>query len=339
MLWLDKKFINITAPKLQLFKWKNDHLANVRCPFCGDSKKNKLKARGYFYAKGQDMFYRCHNCGDGRSLANFLKEFDNATYNQYIFETFRKDSEANTEPVIRIPTITFAERISERKSAEKIAVLPKEHYARQYLCGRQIPEKWFEYLEFTDNLQDFTLKYLQHPQITPNSAFILIPYKDASGKLIGYNSRSLSESGKASKYVKIKFDESTKLIFNRENVDVSKHIYVFEGEFNAMFVDNAVATGGVQSMRDIEKELKTPKENITLVVDRDRRNKEVVAALTRLIEDGYRVVLIPKNLNGKDVNDFVKNHKMNQKQIVELLEANTYSGLRAKLELVTWKLI
>jgi DNA primase len=149
----------------------------------------------------------------------------------------------------------------------------------------------------------------------------------------------LSESGKASKYVKIKFDESTKLIFNRENVDVSKHIYVFEGEFNAMFVDNAVATGGVQSMRDIEKELKTPKENITLVVDRDRRNKEVVAALTRLIEDGYRVVLIPKNLNGKDVNDFVKNHKMNQKQIVELLEANTYSGLRAKLELVTWKLI
>ena len=67
-LYIDKKYINMLSPRLERFVWKKQDLANCRCPLCGDSKKNKAKARGYFYHKDNDMFYRCHNCGASHTM-------------------------------------------------------------------------------------------------------------------------------------------------------------------------------------------------------------------------------------------------------------------------------
>ena len=51
MTYVDLKYINILSGRLSLFKRKSNNLFNFRCPFCGDSQRNKLKARGYVYAK------------------------------------------------------------------------------------------------------------------------------------------------------------------------------------------------------------------------------------------------------------------------------------------------
>lgn len=338
-LWLDRKFINLVSPKLSQFKWKKETLANFRCPFCGDSKKNKLKARGYFYPVGQSMFYRCHNCGEGRSIANFLKDLDHGLHAQYIFEAFNKDNvEAETTT-----TVTKSEEglwlKPEIHPAFKLDKLPKDHPARAYIAKRKIPEKWLKVLEFTSNLQAFTLTNFGIIKYAPPKAFILIPIHDAAGKLVGYNSRALSVLKKGEpKYVKLKRDESSKMIFNIENVDKKKQIFVFEGEFNAMFVDNAIATGGVNSMFDVEKILGVDKSMLTLVVDKDRRNKEVLATLEKLIDAGYTVALIPGNIKGKDINDFVVKDKLDHDQIKELLDRNSFSGLRAKVELANWRI-
>ena len=48
-MWLQNKYINLMSNQFSVFKRKNNKLYNVRCPECGDSKKNKFKARGYFY--------------------------------------------------------------------------------------------------------------------------------------------------------------------------------------------------------------------------------------------------------------------------------------------------
>lgn len=72
-LLIDKKYINLLSPRLERFAWKKQDLANCRCPLCGDSKKNKTKARGYFYHKQNDMFYRCHNCGASHTMYKFLE--------------------------------------------------------------------------------------------------------------------------------------------------------------------------------------------------------------------------------------------------------------------------
>ena len=71
---IDKKFIGILSPQLERFAWKRETLANCRCPICGDSEKNKSKCRGYFYQKENGFFYKCHNCGYGSNVYNFLKE-------------------------------------------------------------------------------------------------------------------------------------------------------------------------------------------------------------------------------------------------------------------------
>lgn len=61
-LFVDKKFVSLIGLKLEKFKQKGDYLWNFRAPCCGDSKKSKVKTRGYFYRKKDGIFYRCHNC-------------------------------------------------------------------------------------------------------------------------------------------------------------------------------------------------------------------------------------------------------------------------------------
>ena len=87
--YIDKKFINMVSPQLEKFSWKKDNLAACRCPICGDSTKNKNKTRGYFYIKNNDFFYKCHNCGVGYNLYNFLKEVSPSMCKEYSLERYR----------------------------------------------------------------------------------------------------------------------------------------------------------------------------------------------------------------------------------------------------------
>ena len=75
-LYTDQKYVGMISPRLDLFKQVRPNLWNSRCPICGDSQKNKSKKRLYIYAKKQDLFVKCHNCGYGSNLGNFIKTLD-----------------------------------------------------------------------------------------------------------------------------------------------------------------------------------------------------------------------------------------------------------------------
>ena len=47
--------------------------------------------RGFFFPKENNLIYKCHNCGKGASLKNFLKHLDPKLCNDYIFEKYRKE--------------------------------------------------------------------------------------------------------------------------------------------------------------------------------------------------------------------------------------------------------
>jgi hypothetical protein len=47
----DSKYVRLISSRLRNFKQKKDYLWNFSCPFCGDSQKNKTKARGYAFQK------------------------------------------------------------------------------------------------------------------------------------------------------------------------------------------------------------------------------------------------------------------------------------------------
>ena len=74
MDFIDVKYINLISSRLSKFKKVKPYLYNFRCPICGDSQKQKNKARGYLYRVKNNTNYKCHNCGISISFNNFLKD-------------------------------------------------------------------------------------------------------------------------------------------------------------------------------------------------------------------------------------------------------------------------
>lgn len=337
--WLDKRYINIVSPRLPLFKWKKPSLANFRCVFCGDSEKNKRKARGYLFAIKGTYSYKCHNCGMSLSLPSFLKQIAPEIYQQYQLETFKEKNHVIIHlPVLEIPKKPIFPKILLWEDL-RINKLPDSHFAKQYILGRNVPEKFYNDILFVENYDEWVKQIIDPSQDTTHDACIVILIRNKEGIIIGANARSLTPKDNFSKYWKAKISADVKLIFGIERVDTSKKVYVFEGEFDSMFVDNAISVGGVNLMFNIEKELGVNKSNVVCVIDKDQRNREVIKAANSLIDDGYAVVLFPGSIEGKDMNDFVVKHKLSTEQIQELLEKNTYSGLNAKLKMTQWSKI
>lgn len=94
MLYIDHNYINLLSVRLERFTKKRADLYNCRCPLCGDSKKNSYKARGFFFAKKNNFFYRCHNCGASMSLSQFLKIFDAELHQQYTLERWKENKQS-----------------------------------------------------------------------------------------------------------------------------------------------------------------------------------------------------------------------------------------------------
>ena len=86
---IDVKYINLISSRLGKFKKVKPHLYNFRCPICGDSQKQKNKARGYLYRVKNNTNYKCHNCGISVSFGNFLKSVDPESHKHYTFEKFK----------------------------------------------------------------------------------------------------------------------------------------------------------------------------------------------------------------------------------------------------------
>ena len=57
MIYVDTKYIALVSGRLEKFKQKNENLFNFRCPYCGDSSKNRNRARGYFYRHKGSFIY------------------------------------------------------------------------------------------------------------------------------------------------------------------------------------------------------------------------------------------------------------------------------------------
>ena len=85
---VDSKYVGLVSSRLLKFKRVKPNLYNFRCPICGDSKKQRSKARGYIYGIKENVNFRCHNCGASMSLNNFLKQLDTVLHKQYIMEKF-----------------------------------------------------------------------------------------------------------------------------------------------------------------------------------------------------------------------------------------------------------
>jgi len=330
--YIDLKFINDLSGRLSQFKKKTDYLFNFRCPHCGDSQKSKTKARAYLYRVKNDMFFKCHNCGQGQNLANFIKFIDPKLYEQYLLERYKKSAPATPKPKFDFKPTKFTNQtpIDDLKS---IKDLPEDHPARLYCVNRKIPEKYFDKLFLSDKFMTLVNEVKPNTyKITKDHPRLIIPFYDTTGKVFAFQGRAFGKE--QPKYLTIKLDENKQKVYGLDKVNFQKPIYITEGPIDSLFIDNCLAAGGA----DLFLKNKIPNENITYIFDNEPRNKEIVKRMYKVIEQDFNVVIWPEDLQLKDVNDMIMSG-LTKFELQDIISNNTYSKLSALTKLNYWKKI
>jgi hypothetical protein len=326
----DKKYLSMVSSSLDKFAWKKDNLANCRCPICGDSQKNKNRARGYFYQKGNNIFYRCHNCGISTTLYKFLEEVSPALCREYALERWKggENGHSNyTKPKFKFEQPSFD---GKRIDLPSMVELSDDHECKEYVVSRKIPMDFISDLFYAENFAEFVHGYIPDKQVGQEPRLI-IPLRDADKKLVGFQGRAIYPS--EVKYITIKFDENQEyLSYGMDRVDLNSTVYVTEGPIDSMFLPNAVAILGMN--HELDPSVNDP----VFVLDNEPRNREVIKQYDKLIKNDYRVCIWPDNITQKDVNDMVRSG-MSRREVLETINKNIYSGLSAELRLSVWKKI
>ena len=330
--YIDLKFINDLSSRLSQFKKKTDYLFNFRCPHCGDSQKSKTKARAYLYRVKNDMFFKCHNCGQGQNLANFIKFVDPKLYEQYLLERYKKSAPATPRPKFDFKPTKFTNQtpIDDLKS---IKDLPEDHPARLYCINRKIPEKYFEKLFLSDKFMTLVNEVKPNTyKITKDHPRLIIPFYDTTGKIFAFQGRAFGKE--QPKYLTIKLDENKQKVYGLERVNFQNQVFIVEGPIDSLFIDNCLAAGGA----DLFLKNKIPNDQITYIFDNEPRNKEIVKRMYKVIEQDFNVVIWPDEIQLKDVNDMIMSG-LTKIQLQDIISNNTYSKLSALTKLNYWKKI
>ena len=327
--YIDVKYINLCSSSLEKFKQKNNNLWQFRCPICGDSQKNKNKARGFIYEKQNKYFYRCHNCEFGTSFGRFLEKVNPNMHKEYVTEQYREREDKSVQFKQKIEEKFEPEHNGILEGLDKISSLDKDHPARKYLTDRLIPERNFSKLYFCTEFRKWTNRVIPNKFSTlkGDTPRLVIPFFDSSNNIIGFQGRSFDPKDLC-KYITIKLKGVEDLIYGQERINNRNKKYCVEGPLDSLFLPNCMAMAGIKfNVFDLET---------IIVLDNEKRNKEIVHSLQKFITNGYSVCIWPEDIIGKDINDMVLNG-MTPDEIKDIIDNNTYSGLQADVILSRWK--
>ena len=331
MSYLDDKYLGLISPRLEKFRKIRGGVYNFRCPYCGDSQRHKNKARGYIYKNKADYNFKCHNCGVTRSFTYFLKDRDPPLYDEYVMERY-KEGLTGKGTVTPEPNFTFVKPKFRKKDIcdelVKISELNTSHRAKKYLINRGINEDTLSKFYYCPDFKRWTNKHKKIYDTTDNDDDrIIIPLRNSKGELFGYQGRSLDPTSKM-RYITVMLDENAPKIYGLEKINTQKPIYILEGPFDSLFMENSVAMCG----SDVD--IRTfGWSNYIWVYDNEPRNREIVNRLERSINLGDQVVIWPSNIKEKDVNEMI----LAKHNICDIIKTNTFSELKAKLKLNLWK--
>lgn len=310
---------------------------HVRCPLCGDSKKNTRKKRGYYYNASGSYF--CFNCNVSMSGLKLLEHIAGQDYQDIIQEyrrlkmktggslssqmNFGLDQNEQLSAMSYLNSLTSAIKPEWRN--------PLTHAATEYLEHRKVLEAPF----FKGKLYSVFDKKEQE--------YILIPWKingiDAYYQINDFE----KHDSLGRKYIFPAKKE--KLIYGLDNIDLSwPYIICFEGVYDSLFIPNAIAIGG-KSLTNFQHEIVTkryPNHQIVLSFDND------VAGLTAMSKEIKKhptefkyFKWFDENTKEKDVNDYILKRNnvetFKDKRFVEKLIVSSISMKMFLLQKGLWK--
>lgn len=325
---IDVAYANLVSSRLEKFKQIRNGVYTFRCPYCGDSEKYRNKTRGYFFAKKSGLVFKCHNCGVGRSFANFLKDNANDLHDEYVMERYKQGLTGKGRNVAD-PEFKFSKPkfVKKQTNLPTIESLNSDHPAQGYLLGRGIPESKFSDLYYAEKFCKWTND--QKPtfqNVKRDHPRIIIPFIDKEGNWFGYQGRSLDANDKM-RYMTIMLDEDRPKIYGLDKIDETKTIFITEGPFDSFFVPNSVAMCGA------DVDVSSYNWDCVYVFDNEPRNIQICDRISNTIDNGDKVVIWPINLDQKDLNDMI----LAGHDIKNLVESSIYQGLEAKVKFTEWK--
>jgi hypothetical protein len=276
---------------------------------------------------------KCHNCGYGASLGNFIKQIDPHLHGQYVMERYgqgQTGSRKTKEPEFHFETPKFKPRPTTIE-LPSIGSLTRTHHARLFYEGRKMPNTFLDKVFYAEDFREWAISVseIDYSNLGREEPRMVIPFYDTEGKLIAAQGRALGSH--ELRYITIKVTEDSPKVYGLERWESKTHTYIVEGPIDSMFLPNclAVAGGDLQS-------IKIDKERCVLIFDNEPRNEHTVKKLMKSIDEGWNVVIWPNSITCKDINDMVL-ASIKDARLVEIINRNTYSGQRGEWEVHSWK--
>lgn len=324
-MWLETKYASLISPLVRNYKAKSGMVWQFSCPICGDSQTRKHLARGYIYPKENELRYTCHNCGINMPFSLFLRKLNPNLYKQYKLEKFKpKKIDVGIENYKKLQK----KEISKKNTVEEL-FSPLSEKAIKYLDERQISKR--NDLFSISNISEIK-KYLPKDVLDlPKDERIIFPIRNRQREIVGISARSINPKEKM-RYVLLKLKDEP-LIFGLDKIDISKPVYVLEGAIDSLHLNNAVAVNG-SDLKKVSEII--PKENQILIFDNQPKNREIIKKMMTACDEGYKLVIWPKNILEKDINLMYKIYGI--EKINEWLK-NVYKGMSCKMKIIDWKKI
>lgn len=332
MLHIEQRYILLAGATLINFKQKNDNLYNFDCPFCPLEDRNNTKA--YFFKADAGMRFWCHKCRGSYNIGTFLTLFSPNLHERFLLDKFGSPKRTFTrKPTVSKPKLAPIEKKESFKYMQPVSELPDAHFAKQYILSRRIPRDKHHLLYYTGDFaacvnEVFPDKYknLKHDHR------IVIPFYEKNKELIILQGRALRSAGV--RYLTAKRDESLPLVYGMERFDPMKKVLVVEGPIDSLFLPNCIAVAGAD-LKSIAERVPDLKE-VICIFDNEPRNVNILRAYEQAIQAGIKVLIWPNKIKTKDINDLIESDWTTD-EILDMIEENSYSGLRATLEFGNWK--
>jgi hypothetical protein len=328
----DKSFINRISHSLENFTWNGDK-ANFRCPYCGDSTKNKDKKRAWLLQHKSDAsltIMKCFNCDKTTNLARFIKDNASEHFKDYLYEKFLyKRSNINVNKPIQAEPINNINKNLSYENIKQYSLDISNTPGENYIKGRLIDKSKYKDFRYVSNvgkfLKDINIKEYDKLKYNNNSA-IIIPFFSFSGELYAFQFRFLEGN---LRYITVKINKEIDYkIWGLEQLDINKTFYVCEGVFDAASLPNAIAMCGATINYDFLEEFK---ENCVFIFDNEKNNKDIINHMKTTLNKGYKL-FIWENVQSKDINNYLTTYK----NINTFIMKKPVIGLKGKMEIEKW---